>query len=117
MHLISIANANVTYPLIDAMRYLFNYSRMLLVVFHFFSPAVAKDVTSGAAQIIDGDTIHIEGQRVRLYGIDAAEINQFSQRKGVQWPCGINASEKLKELAPNLLFRAQISIETDIVVL
>ena len=86
MHLISIANTNVTYPLIDAMRYLFNYSRMLLVVFHFFSPAVAKGVTSGAAQIIDGDTIGIAGRRVRLYGIGVAAINRFCQRKGVQGP-------------------------------
>ena len=62
---------------------------------------VAKGATSGAAQIIDGDTIHIAGHRVRLCGIDAAEINHVCQRKGVQWPCGIKASEKLKELVTN----------------
>ena len=72
---------------------------MLLVVFLFlFLPVVAIGATSGAARIIDGDTIHIAGQRVRLYGIDAAEINQLCQRKGIQWQCGIKAAEKLKEL-------------------
>ena len=84
------------------MRYLFYHSLMLLVVFLvLFLLVVAKGAISGAAQKFDRDTIYIAGHRVRLYGIDAAEINQFCLRKGVQWPCGIKASEKLKELVTN----------------
>ena len=31
----------------------------------------------GYADVVDGDTIKVEGKRVRLYGIDAPELNQL----------------------------------------
>ena len=61
------------------------------------APAVAIGATFGTARIIDGDTIQVAGQRIRLYGIDAPEINQLCQRKGVPWLCGIEAARTLKE--------------------
>jgi endonuclease YncB( thermonuclease family) len=36
---------------------------------------VLADIT-GPATVIDGDTIDIEGRRIRLYGIDAPESRQ-----------------------------------------
>ena len=71
---------------------------MLVILLPFFlAPAVAIGATFGTARIIDGDTIQVAGQRIRLYGIDAPEINQLCQRKGVPWPCGIEAARTLKE--------------------
>lgn len=52
--------------------------------------AFSTDV-SGKAHVIDGDTLDVAGQRVRLYGIDAFEKHQQCQISGITWPCGESA--------------------------
>lgn len=49
----------------------------------------------GEARIIDGDTIQVSGERVRLQGIDAPESRQSCMLSGVDWPCGQNATRAL----------------------
>ena len=49
----------------------------------------------GEARIIDGDTIQVSGERVRLLGIDAPESRQSCMLSGVDWPCGQNATRAL----------------------
>ncbi len=39
----------------------------------FLSPMAFADIT-GQPRVIDGDTLEIAGQRIRLHGIDAPEI-------------------------------------------
>ena len=69
-------------------------SLSLLVV-----PAIAHAVeVSGMARVIDGDTIDIAGQRIRLHGIDTPEAKQTCQREGVTWLCGAVATKTLRRL-------------------
>lgn len=51
----------------------------------------------GIASVIDGDTIEIHGQRIRLHGIDAPESSQICMVNGRPWRCGQEASLKLSD--------------------
>jgi endonuclease YncB( thermonuclease family) len=44
--------------------------------------AAASDLT-GRASVIDGDTIAIHGERIRLFGIDAPESRQTCEAAGL----------------------------------
>jgi len=52
-------------------------------------------VVTGMAKVIDGDTIDIRGQRIRIHGIDAPEAAQTCNRAGQAIPCGQEATEAL----------------------
>ncbi|WP_376871680.1 thermonuclease family protein [Albirhodobacter sp. R86504] len=65
-----------------------------------FTPEPARAVMiSGVARVIDGDTLDLDGTRVRLFGIDAPEQNQTcADARGKRWECGAFATQSLRAL-------------------
>jgi len=62
------------------------------------TPAVALE---GKPRIIDGDSLEIAGQQVRLFGIDAPESDQTCSRNDQVWSCGQQATFALAALIEN----------------
>lgn len=70
-------------------------SLLLLVV--SFVPSMTAAVAD-AVEVVDGDTIRLDGQRVRLWGFDAPERRQTCRISGVERSIGEEATEGLKAL-------------------
>ena len=57
----------------------------------------ALSTLDGQARVIDGDTLVMAGQHIRLDGVDAPETKQVCQRGG-DWRCGLASTEALQAL-------------------
>lgn len=71
----------------------------LLLLFVARMDRVAMQASAGRAQVHDGDTVTIDGQRMRLRGIDAPEYNQTCEADARDYPCGREARRALAALA------------------
>ena len=53
---------------------------------------------SGIPRVVDGDTIVIGKDRIRLHGIDAPEQRQTCSHHDLEWACGEAATGALREM-------------------
>ena len=66
----------------------------ICLIFFFFD---LKDVESIEVKIIDGDTIHLNGEKIRFTGIDTPELKQTCTKNNEVIYCGIKARKLLVE--------------------
>lgn len=52
----------------------------------------------GEAMGVDGDSLMLGGEELRLHGIDAPEYHQTCTDADGEWDCGIRAAEELQKL-------------------
>ena len=70
---------------------------MMISALHLI--AVFAQTITGQATVIDGDTLHISDERIRLHGIDAPESLQWCRDSdGGIWACGAASTSFLTEL-------------------
>ena len=62
-------------------------------------PGTAWADATGSARVIDGDTLFINGIKIRLLGIDAPELEQTCKtRRGNKQNCGKMAKQALQQI-------------------
>ncbi|MGI9407686.1 MAG: thermonuclease family protein [Hyphomicrobiaceae bacterium] len=61
-------------------------------------PFDVPDRLDGRARVIDGDSLRIGGEELRLVGIDAPEGRQTCRRDGADWACGLASRDALRDL-------------------
>jgi endonuclease YncB( thermonuclease family) len=59
--------------------------------------SASSDDVVGRASVVDGDTLDIHGQRIRLWGVDAPESAQQCYIDRQPWRCGQKASLSLSD--------------------
>ena len=83
--------------LADYLLMLVFFALVALLAARLSVPREVREIT-GKAYVIDGDTVVVTGQHVRLKGIDAPEGKQTCMRDGRSWDCGNASRDELRRL-------------------
>ncbi len=65
-----------------------------LLAYGFWSGRVEETIID-RAYVIDGDSLRLNAEEIRIHGIDAPELRQFCQRGGLDYRCGAEAREAM----------------------
>ena len=67
----------------------------LISVFLLIFLLTIKDIKSQELKVVDGDTIYLNGEKIRFTGIDTPELKQTCLKEGIKDLCGIMAKQIL----------------------
>lgn len=83
------------------------------------APVFSAEKKQGNVYVVDGDTFHMNGQKIRVWGIDAVELHQTCLKSGQSYECGKSARLYLQSVigkdAPVCTARPKSPKETRIV--
>ena len=72
--------------------------RLTAILLLLITAAPVHAQITGTATVTDGDTLRIDGARIRLHGIDAPEAAQTCIARDTVWHCGGEATRALAHL-------------------
>ena len=67
--------------------------------------AMAETATVGLPEVVDGETVRVDGKTFRLYGIDAPDIAQTCEIRGRAYNCGRVSMTALMDLVAGVSIR------------
>lgn len=81
---------------------------IFFVIFFTTNNLNAKTIV-GKVKVIDGDSIKINSNKIRLHGIDAPEKKQTCVFKKKKWQCGKKSMNELKKLINNQIIKCKVN--------
>jgi endonuclease YncB( thermonuclease family) len=79
--------------------------KILFLIFFFNNNILFAKNIIGIPKIIDGDTIYIDKDKIRLHGIDAPEKDQDCTFQEKKWACGKQSTIELKKMINNQIIK------------
>ena len=73
----------------------------LISIFLLVFLLTINDVNTQELKVVDGDTIHLNGEKIRFTGIDTPELKQTCIKQGIKDYCGITAKKILVDKIGN----------------
>ena len=67
----------------------------LISIFLLVFLLTINDIKSQELKVVDGDTIHLNGKKIRFIGIDTPELKQTCIKEGIKDYCGVTAKQIL----------------------
>ena len=73
----------------------------LISIFLLVFLLTINDIKSQDLKVVDGDTIHLNGEKIRFTGIDTPELKQTCIKQGTKEYCGVTAKKILIDKISN----------------
>ena len=83
--------------------------KIFFLIFLFNNNLIYAETIIGIATVIDGDTIHIDNNKIRLHGIDTPERKQTCLDEDKNWECGKQSTFELKKIINDQNVKCQIT--------